>query len=68
MWEFMTNYADHFYAKTEQAGEIIRTLWAWVMTLIPMVFVIAVSFLLLQLLYWEIEDKVRKFRVRKKGK
>ena len=67
MWEFMCNYADLFYNNVEAAGEVIKVLWAWIITLLPMGFLAVLEYLILYLLYWGVKDTFDRRRAARRG-
>lgn len=64
MWEFMTEYANNFYAMADEAREVFKVLFAWGLALIPIGLIASATYLIL----WEICEKIKdKYKELKKN-
>ena len=66
MWEFMCNYADLFYNNAEAAGEVMKVLWACIITILPMGLFAVLVYLFLYCLYWGVKDTFDSWRAARK--
>ena len=58
MWEMMTRVADSFYIWGEEAIEVVRVLFAWVIMMGPILFCLGLVIILVLMLLSVIFEKV----------